>query len=107
MPTIANMILPRISLAALAPPALLIPGLILALPLSLTARLVLAEAQARQLRGLDVSAPNSHYARRLGYPKHRIQSALSELERAGYLVRHYTRPPVARRLLAFTFPPIL
>lgn len=97
------MLLPRLPLPS--PPALLIPGPILALSaLSLTARLVLAEAQALRYRGQDASRFNYYYARRLGYPKDRIQSALRELEQAGYLVRHYTRPPVRRRLLAFTFP---
>lgn len=103
MMTIANMLFPRLTPT---PPALLIPGRILALSaLSLTARGLLAEAYARQRRGRQVSLSNSRYARRLGYPVHRIQRALAELERAGYLVRHYTRPPVRRRLLVFTFPP--
>jgi DNA-binding MarR family transcriptional regulator len=82
-----------------APPDLLIPGPILALSaLSLTARCILAHAAATP----SPTATNSQLARRIGYPKHRIQRALAELEQAGYLHRSYSRPPVRRRRLAFT-----
>lgn len=95
------MILPVIA----APPGLHIPGRILALTaLSLIARALLAEAYARLRRGRPTSLSDGAYARRLGYPVHHVQAALSELERAGYLERHYTRAPVRHRYLVFLIP---